>query len=99
MLIGLSQGSARTDLQQPLAILMPPVKCVWSSPPLSPPGCTGGIPFAPLLERVKSQSVARGVFIMAMKKNQNPTSRDANRDPISGEPGAHPVGAGVGAAA
>jgi hypothetical protein len=28
-----------------------------------------------------------------------PAGRDANRDPITGEPGAHPVGAGAGAAA
>ena len=28
----------------------------------------------------------------------NTDKRDANRDPITGEPGAHPVGAGVGAA-
>ena len=31
---------------------------------------------------------------MAQKK----TSRDANPDPLSGEPGAHPVGTGIGAA-
>ncbi|HET7747002.1 MAG TPA: hypothetical protein VFM29_06850 [Vicinamibacteria bacterium] len=28
---------------------------------------------------------------------KNPNDRDANRDPISGAPGAHPVGVGVGA--
>lgn len=33
---------------------------------------------------------------MATKKHVNP---DANPDPITGEPGAHPVGAGLGAAA
>jgi hypothetical protein len=32
-----------------------------------------------------------------MAKKQN-TSRDANPDPITGEPGSHPVGTGVGAA-
>lgn len=30
--------------------------------------------------------------------NERSTSRDENRDPITGEPGAHPVGTGVGAA-
>jgi uncharacterized protein YcfJ len=30
--------------------------------------------------------------------NENVTRRDENRDPITGEPGAHPVGTGVGAA-
>ena len=29
----------------------------------------------------------------------NPNDKDANRDPISGTPGAHPVGTGLGAAA
>src|SRR5712672_3475723 len=35
------------------------------------------------------------------RKSTNPdvdTTRDANRDPITGTPGAHPVGTGVGAA-
>src|SRR2546421_5181345 len=35
------------------------------------------------------------------RKSMNPdvdTTRDANRDPITGTPGAHPVGTGVGAA-
>ena len=32
-------------------------------------------------------------------KNLNPKERDANRDPISGAPGAHPIGTGAGAAA
>jgi uncharacterized protein (TIGR02271 family) len=31
-------------------------------------------------------------------ENQNTEHHDANRDPISGEPGAHPVGTGIGAA-
>jgi hypothetical protein len=31
-------------------------------------------------------------------KRNNPDARDANRDPLSGAPGAHPVGVGVGAA-
>lgn len=31
--------------------------------------------------------------------NRNVTEPDANRDPISGEPGSHPVGVGVGTAA
>ena len=34
-----------------------------------------------------------------MATRRNSDSHDANRDPISGEPGAHPVGAGLGAAA
>ena len=33
-----------------------------------------------------------------MTKKQNPYTTDTNPDPISGEPGAHPVGTGVGAA-
>jgi len=34
-----------------------------------------------------------------MSSSKNPThTRDENRDPISGEPGAHPVGTGLGAA-
>ena len=33
------------------------------------------------------------------KKHFVPTDHDANRDPITGEPGAHPIGAGLGAAA
>jgi hypothetical protein len=37
-----------------------------------------------------------GGFIMATMRND--FDRDENRDPITGEPGAHPVGAGVGAA-
>jgi len=32
------------------------------------------------------------------KRTDNPRGTDANRDPISGAPGAHPVGTGVGAA-
>lgn len=36
---------------------------------------------------------------MASVKDDRTTSTDANRDPISGAPGAHPVGVGVGAAA
>jgi uncharacterized protein YcfJ len=37
---------------------------------------------------------------MAIKKRDNDvTGRDANRDPITGTPGSHPVGTGVGAAA
>lgn len=32
------------------------------------------------------------------KSNDNNLDRDANRDPITGAPGAHPVGTGVGAA-
>lgn len=32
------------------------------------------------------------------KTRQNKADKDANRDPITGEPGAHPVGTGVGAA-
>src|SRR5438132_203187 len=35
--------------------------------------------------------------IMATEK-QNPKTADPNRDPLSGEEGAHPVGVGVGAA-
>jgi phage tail tape-measure protein len=33
-----------------------------------------------------------------MDRNERHT-RDANRDPLTGEPGAHPVGTGIGAAA
>ena len=33
-----------------------------------------------------------------MTKKQNPPSADTNPDPITGEPGAHPVGTGLGAA-
>jgi len=36
---------------------------------------------------------------MAQSKHDQRTSPDANRDPITGEPGAHPVGTGLGAAA
>jgi len=36
---------------------------------------------------------------MATLKRDQATSTDANRDPISGEPGAHPVGTGIGTAA
>lgn len=32
------------------------------------------------------------------KRNHDPADADANRDPITGEPGAHPVGTGIGAA-
>jgi|EndMetStandDraft_5_1072996.scaffolds.fasta_scaffold61691_2 hypothetical protein len=35
---------------------------------------------------------------MATKRKTVKQGADANRDPITGEPGAHPVGAGVGAA-
>ena len=35
---------------------------------------------------------------MSTSKNKSETVRDENRDPISGEPGAHPVGTGLGAA-
>src|SRR5436309_15726480 len=35
---------------------------------------------------------------MAGKQNYSNDATDANRDPLSGEPGAHPVGTGVGAA-
>jgi hypothetical protein len=38
-----------------------------------------------------------GANVMASKRKIKPTG-DANPDPISGEPGAHPVGTGVGAA-
>ncbi len=34
-----------------------------------------------------------------MTTNRNEESRDANRDPITGAPGSHPIGTGVGAAA
>jgi uncharacterized protein YcfJ len=33
-----------------------------------------------------------------MSEANDPNNRDANRDPITGEPGSHPVGTGVGAA-
>ena len=33
-----------------------------------------------------------------MQNNENNLDRDANRDPITGAPGAHPIGVGVGAA-
>ena len=33
-----------------------------------------------------------------MDRNEKGT-RDANRDPLTGEPGAHPVGVGIGTAA
>ena len=36
---------------------------------------------------------------MAAKRKRNVDDGDANKDPITGEPGAHPVGAGLGAAA
>ena len=35
---------------------------------------------------------------MSTSKNTAPQVKDENRDPISGEPGAHPVGTGLGAA-
>ena len=35
---------------------------------------------------------------MKQTNNENPEGTDANRDPISGAPGAHPVGTGLGAA-
>jgi phage tail tape-measure protein len=34
-----------------------------------------------------------------MQSQKQPSKGDANRDPITGEPGAHPVGVGVGTAA
>lgn len=36
---------------------------------------------------------------MSSSNTNPPRSKDENRDPISGEPGAHPVGTGLGAAA
>src|SRR3954451_905600 len=36
---------------------------------------------------------------MSESKREHATSTDSNRDPISGEPGAHPVGTGLGTAA
>jgi hypothetical protein len=36
---------------------------------------------------------------MADLKRDNITSNDANRDPITGEPGSHPLGTGIGTAA
>jgi hypothetical protein len=36
---------------------------------------------------------------MSESKREQATSTDANRDPITGEPGAHPVGTGLGTAA
>jgi len=36
--------------------------------------------------------------IMSTSHSKNAASHDENKDPISGEPGAHPVGTGVGAA-
>jgi hypothetical protein len=36
---------------------------------------------------------------MATKRKRDKHERDTNEDPITGEPGAHPVGAGLGAAA
>ena len=36
---------------------------------------------------------------MADNRRDDATTPDANRDPITGEAGAHPVGAGLGAAA
>jgi hypothetical protein len=36
---------------------------------------------------------------MAMSNNPDNTTRDRNEDAITGEPGSHPVGAGLGAAA
>ena len=33
----------------------------------------------------------------ANETEQNPRGREVNADPITGEPGAHPVGSGVGA--
>jgi uncharacterized protein YcfJ len=38
-------------------------------------------------------------FMPANQTEKNPRGRELNPDPITGEPGAHPVGAGVGAAA
>ena len=35
---------------------------------------------------------------MAKNKDMNPGQGDANRDPLSGAPGAHPIGVGTGAA-
>jgi hypothetical protein len=35
---------------------------------------------------------------MSTSKSKNVESKDENKDPISGEPGAHPVGTGLGAA-
>src|SRR5262249_13000107 len=49
-----------------------------------------------LLDAGKHILNSRRRFLMATI--QSSTDRDENRDPISGEAGAHPVGAGVGAA-
>src|SRR3954447_11610765 len=45
-----------------------------------------------------SHSHRRGTSPMSDPKREDVQSTDSNRDPITGEPGAHPVGAGVGAA-
>jgi hypothetical protein len=51
------------------------------------------------LDRVKSTAKNVGGKVTMNNENINSLDRDdANRDPISGEPGAHPLGTGVGAA-
>src|SRR5262245_14757859 len=50
-----------------------------------------------------SERLARGALVVpiceeAMYEKNFPDDTDANRDPITGAPGAHPVGTGVGAA-
>src|SRR3954470_10308185 len=46
--------------------------------------------------RAEHTFLVQGAFVMAT--TQDNMDRDENRDPITGEHGAHPVGAGVGAA-
>src|SRR6476646_5669144 len=60
-----------------------------------------GTPFAVCIAFCCTHANRTGDNIMAANKaniDTDPMDRDANADPITGEPGAHPVGAGVGAA-
>ena len=50
---------------------------------------------APFTER----RIAHNPAMIPASGDRRRASRDANRDPISGSPGAHPVGTGLGAAA
>src|SRR4051794_32509382 len=62
---------------------------------------TPGLPLALDLQPPRSVGfpISREDTLMATPKRDIDTGRDSNQDPITGEPGAHPVGVGVGTAA
>src|SRR6187399_1089670 len=54
-------------------------------------------PRRPLSKHCCTTIIERGDKAMATGRNEE--NKDANRDPITGAPGSHPVGTGLGAAA